>query len=83
MQDFKRKPSVEVEASELSAGERESGSSYRSTVGRAAPIGATVVAGGVNFSLFSRTAAGVELLLFDREDDAEPSRIVPLDPDTN
>ena len=25
---------------------------------------------GVNFSLFSRTATGVELLFFDREDDA-------------
>ena len=39
--------------------------------GRSAPLGATVVDGGVNFSLFSRDATGVELLLFDREDDAE------------
>ena len=29
-------------------------------------------AGGVNFSLFSRNATGVELLFFDREDDAAP-----------
>ena len=48
-----------------------------------APPGATVVDGGVNFSLFSRTAAGVELLFFDREDDATPSRVVRLDPATN
>ncbi len=30
---------------------------------------------GVNFSLFSRHASGVELLLFDREDDPRPARI--------
>ena len=31
--------------------------------GRSYPLGATVVDGGVNFSLFSRTAAGVELVV--------------------
>ena len=46
-------------------------------------LGATVIDGGVNFSLFSRTATGVELLLFDREDDASPSRVIPIDPVTN
>jgi glycogen operon protein len=52
-------------------------------VGRSSPLGATVVDGGVNFSLFSRTASGVELLFFDREDDATPSRVVRIDPTTN
>src|SRR5438270_660168 len=52
-------------------------------IGRSSPLGATVVEGGVNFSLFSRTAAGVELVLFDREDDASPSRVVRIDPATN
>ena len=33
------------------------------TTGNSSPIGATVVNGGVNFSLFSRDATGVELLL--------------------
>lgn len=47
------------------------------------PLGATVVHGGVNFSLFSRNASGVELLLFDREDDAKPSKVIPLDPASN
>src|SRR5262245_48205877 len=47
--------------------------------GRSAPLGATVADGGVNFSLFSRTATGVELLFFDREDDPKPSRVVRLD----
>ncbi len=47
--------------------------------GRSAPLGATVVPGGVNFSLFSRTATGVELLLFDAADAPGPARIVTLD----
>jgi isoamylase len=51
--------------------------------GCSSPIGAAVHDGGVNFSLFSRSAAGVELLLFDREDDARPARVVPLDPAAN
>ena len=51
--------------------------------GRSYPMGATVIEGGVNFSLFSRTATGVELLLFDREDDASPSRSIPIDPVAN
>jgi isoamylase len=50
------------------------------TRSRPYPIGATVLDEGVNFCLYSRTAEGVELLLFDRLDDAEPARIVNLDP---
>jgi len=37
----------------------------------------------VNFSLFSRDAVGVELLLFDRPDDAKPGRVICLDPASN
>jgi glycogen operon protein len=51
--------------------------------GHSSPLGATVVDGGVNFSLFSRSATGVELLLFDRDDDARPARVLRLDPVTN
>jgi glycogen operon protein len=51
--------------------------------GEPAPLGATVAHGGANFSLFSRTAAGVDLLFFDREDDARPSHVVALDPVAN
>lgn len=47
------------------------------------PLGATIVDGGVNFSLFSRSASGVELLLFDRDDDAQPSRVISFDPAMN
>ena len=39
--------------------------------------------GGVNFSLYSRDATGVELLLFEREDDARPARVISLDPFLN
>src|SRR4051794_8859816 len=53
------------------------------TAGRPSPLGATVADGGANFSLFSRTATGVELLFFDREDAAAPARVVTLDPVTN
>jgi glycogen operon protein len=52
-------------------------------IGRSAPLGATVVDGGVNFSLFSRTASGVELLFFDHDDDPAPSRVIRINPATN
>ncbi len=39
--------------------------------------------GGVNFSVYSRDASRVELLLFDREDDSLPSRVIPVQRATN
>jgi isoamylase len=51
--------------------------------GRSFPLGATVYPDGVNFSVFSRDAATIELLLFDRVEDPKPSRIIPLDPRKN
>ena len=51
--------------------------------GTSFPLGASVVAGGVNFSIFSRHATRLELLLFDRVDDARPARTVTLDPASN
>src|SRR5271166_785853 len=50
------------------------------TPGQSSPLGATNVDGGVNFSVFSRNAAAIELLLFEREDDPRPSHVIPLDP---
>jgi glycogen operon protein len=52
-------------------------------VGNSFPLGATVGDGGVNFSLYSRSATGVELLFFDSEDAAAPSRVVCFDPVEN
>jgi glycogen operon protein len=51
--------------------------------GQSAPLGSTVREGGVNFSLYSREASGIELLLFDRESDAQPARVISLDPAMN
>jgi isoamylase len=53
------------------------------TTGRSSPLGATVYPGGVNFSIYSRSATGVELVFFNREEDAQPSRLIPIDPVTN
>jgi isoamylase len=64
--------------------EKMAASTNRSdSTGRSYPLGATILAGGVNFSVFSHGASAVELLLFDREADALPSRVVPIDPATN
>src|SRR5580700_7427179 len=49
---------------------------------RSSPLGSTIYKNGVNFSIFSRAATGMELLLFDHEDDARPERIIPIDPST-
>ena len=51
--------------------------------GSSSPLGATPVAEGVNFSVFSRNATGVELRLFDCADDARPARVIPIDPSSN
>jgi isoamylase len=50
---------------------------------RTAPLGSTLCEGGVNFSIFSRAATGVELLLFDHEDDPRPERVIPIDSATH
>jgi isoamylase len=47
------------------------------------PIGASITATGVNFSVFSNYATGAELLLFDTEDAIQPSQIINLVPGTN
>ena len=53
------------------------------SIGHSAPLGSTIRESGVNFSVFSRKASRVELLLFDREDDARPQRVITMDPATN
>jgi hypothetical protein len=55
--------------------------------GRSSPLGASVGPGGVNcganFSVYSRSASAVDLLLFNRDEDAQPSRVIPIDPVEN
>jgi len=38
-----------------------------SMTGRSFPLGATLVTGAANFSIFSRTATSIDLLFFDTE----------------
>jgi glycogen operon protein len=51
--------------------------------GRSHPLGATLVPGGANFSIYSRNASAMELLFYDRADDWRPARVVQLDPLVN
>jgi isoamylase len=60
-----------------------SGNDTSGTRGRSYPLGATPIKDGVNFSVYARDVAGVNLLFFDREDDVRPSRVVSLDPFTD
>ncbi len=53
------------------------------TRGHTYPLGATVQEDGVNFALFTKNATSVQLLLFDRADDPEPSHVFDLDPRLN
>jgi isoamylase len=51
--------------------------------GNRTPPGATLAADGVNFSIFSRCATGVELLLYESADSPQPFQVIVLDPETN
>jgi glycogen operon protein len=51
---------------------------FQVEVGSPHPLGATIQQDGVNFSLFSGNATGVELLLFDKHDSLQPRQIIPL-----
>jgi glycogen operon protein len=51
--------------------------------GSSAPLGATPYPEGVNFSIYSKHATGIELLLFDHDDDTKAARTIRIDPTTN
>ncbi|MEG1292138.1 MAG: glycogen debranching protein GlgX, partial [Lachnospiraceae bacterium] len=46
-------------------------------IGKALPFGATIVPGGVNFSIYSKHATACELLLFHKRE-REPYAVIPL-----
>ena len=48
--------------------------------GHSFPLGATLGRAGVNFSVYSRQASRVDLLLFDDAAATDPSRVIELDP---
>jgi isoamylase len=53
------------------------------TPGTSYPLGATVVDGGVNFVVYTKSAASVTLLLFDDVASGTPTHHFTLNPDTN
>jgi isoamylase len=51
--------------------------------GQSFPLGATLINGGANFSVFAKGSTAAQLVLFDQADDPVPSRVIDLDPRTN
>jgi len=47
------------------------------------PLGATLLAEGVNFSVYSANATALDLLLFNDAHDAAPARVIAFDPRRN
>ncbi len=47
--------------------------------GKSFPLGASLAADGTNFSVFSKHASALQLLLFAGADDERPSRVIDLD----
>lgn len=46
-------------------------------------LGATILKDGVNFSIYSKNASKVTLVIFEKEDDVSPSNFIELDPVVN
>ena len=63
----------------MTAGSARTAAQLAVESGASAPLGATVRPGGVNFSVFSKHASAIELLLFDDVNAQEPSRVISLD----
>lgn len=51
--------------------------------GQSFPLGATLYPDGVNFSVYSKNAAGIDLLLFNEASGPKPPQIISLDPGKN
>lgn len=65
---------------EATAGHDEALGPFRVSRGSPEHLGTTLEAEGTNFTLFSRHATAVELLLYRSADSAEPFQIIPLNP---
>ena len=59
------------------------GTPFRRFIGSPHPFGSTVESEGVNFSLYSSSATSVQLLIFAKPDDLEPSKVIDLDSTNN
>jgi glycogen operon protein len=53
---------------------------YQTEEGSPHPLGATPYMKGVNFSVFSENATGIELLLFNKCEDCQPFQVIKFDP---
>jgi len=73
-------PALAVAQERTNVRQTTSPAPFQTEPGRPHPLGATVDQDGVNFSVFSRNATSVELLLFERHDDVQPLQIIKLDP---
>jgi glycogen operon protein len=62
---------------------KASNSSFTADCGVPHPLGATIKPDGVNFSIYSSTATGVELLLFEKADSPQPMETLALEPSRN
>lgn len=51
--------------------------------GKSFPLGSSLEDKGTNFSVFSKNAHRIDLLLFNHVDDSKPSRVIELDPIKN
>src|SRR4051812_38633913 len=51
--------------------------------GASAPLGATPSQSGTNFSVYSKNATAIELLLFDAVDQTPAAQVLTLDPSLN
>ena len=56
---------------------------YSTSVGHRYPAGASVATEGTNFSIFSRHATAVQLLLYEKPDSSNPFQTIDLDPVVN
>jgi glycogen operon protein len=56
---------------------------FETTSGSRYPVGATTDERGTNFSIFSRHATSIELLLYEKPNSIEPFQVIRLDPDVN
>jgi isoamylase len=68
---------------QLSMPNNEPRAHYAVGAGSRFPPGATLVEGGVNFCIFFRDAAEVELLLYETATSPEPFQIIALTPEAN
>lgn len=78
-----RRNQEEVEMTASTKTAQRISSSEMPSAGTSFPLGASVSPEGVNFSVFSKHATEIDLLFFDTVDDAQPERVIRLDPVTN